>query len=838
MPATFSFSPRKHKGLRRKHRTIRSISVFILAALLSIWWRFYHYTSHARTSVVVIDHAEWLQLPFDANSLHLPSLARANNPDRAWDESCVQWIDEQKIRRVVFNGFPPSACVLARMLQNRDIQVYVVYHGERSERNSSELSNLVTSVEHGVVNKVGVMVNEDAYQLLCKFGLPAERLSYPTVEPRALRGIKFSMLDNKLHIGIFEAIQSTTEKDRVALGSLFAAACSLVLTRPIVLHVFKWSILSNRCPIEVIQHEYGTLAHFKRLVGQMDLTLDVSGNRLVTLISIATGVPCTLVGQIPNIYDAALPELRDLLICPGHGYLQTCLVRLVDYMKGVRVAEQLQMLAAEINNLAQSQIARFLAVDGQYVSDHMGAAEHVPVKIRHPKSFKSPPANKTVVLTTNELAYVTPGGAGTVVHAMASALAYAGVNVIVLADMDVSRLQKYTDVIKDTAIATGRLQAMQLSAYAQEGNHSNTLVRKSIQWADGIEVLLKSVPHVDAVEFVDYTGPAAVLLARRLNGQTRLPHETKIIVRVHGSYEFIDVAERAGYVSEREVMYLMERLAMNAADAVLVPSASLGQLYIDGTHIAPPRMIVAAPPVQESLKQLGVRAGFCRRARGVQSQIYPPDTQGQKFQFLVLGKIQRIKGQMFVVNAASDLLRILPPTDAHRVSISFVGSSVASGDHMADPARELQEAIPLDLMEHFKFRQAVARSDIAHMACSYDAAIIASTFESFNMVAHELHYLGIPIVISDFAGFADFFGSHNAHIFRHGNAASLRHAMRQAMVDSEVAWTPIQYHDPLAAYASVLHDEFLPNQNALDVSAQSAHDLLAALAGKVVVSGL
>jgi glycosyltransferase involved in cell wall biosynthesis len=786
------------------------------------------YTSSARIPPVVIDNNEWIHPLFNVDSMRLPSLARANNADRAWDESCVQWIRKHKIRRVVFNGFPPRARALASMLRRSRVQLYAIYHGPQlpssiSVRNSGELADIVTSVKHGIISKIGVIVNEDAYQLMRKLKLPAERLSYHVVAPSALRGIKFSLLDNNFHIGMFGANQWTAADDRVALDSLLAAACRLVLTRPIVLHVWKWSTLALQdCPLEVMQHEYGTRLHVKRLIAQMDVTLDVPGNYLIALTALATGVPCVVVGQDPTIYDSALREIRDLLVCPGDSNLQKCLAPILDRIKNGQIGKQVEKFANQMNIVAKEQIESFLGLKKRAISDEI--TSNTNVVIHRPAPVISPPAGKTVVFITNELAYVTPGGAGTVVHAVASALAYAGVNVIILADMDASRLQKYNGVIEDTAIATGRLQAMQLSGYAQEGNHPNVFIRKSIQWADGIEVLLQSVPHVDVVEFVEYTGPAAVLLARRLNGQTRLPRATKIIVRVHGSYEFIDVAERVGYVAEREPMYLMERLAMNTADAVLVPSPRLGQLYIDGAHIAPPRVIVAAPPVQESLKQLRVQPGFCGSARRRQSTILP-DTQGRQFRFLVLGKIQKIKGQILVIHAAMHLIQSLPPADAHRIRFSIVGSSVASADHMADPARELQEAIPPALLDHFEFREAVARADIPTMACKYDAAIIASTFESFNMVAHELHYLGIPIVISDFAAFADFFDSHNAHVFRHGNASSLRLAMRQVMVDP-VAWTPIQYHDPLAAYSAVLHDEFLPTHHALAVSKQFAHDAL------------
>ena len=207
------------------------------------------------------------------------------------------------------------------------------------------------------------------------------------------------------------------------------------------------------------------------------------------------------------------------------------------------------------------------------------------------------------------------------------------------------------------------------------------------------------------------------------------------------------------------------------------------------------------------------------------------EATGPPFRFLVLGKIQRIKNPLLVVRAASHLLLAhrgqqgarggdgaTNTTSSRHVTITFVGMPFSSGPHLPDSMRELRAAIPQSLEQHFEFRDAVPRHELPEFACQYDAAIVASKFESFNMVAHELHYLGVPIIISDFVGFSGYFTDANAFLFEHGNARSLADAMREAMGGGggdfwassfvsgvEKTWAELRYQHPLQAYACVVY---------------------------------
>jgi glycosyltransferase involved in cell wall biosynthesis len=418
-------------------------------------------------------------------------------------------------------------------------------------------------------------------------------------------------------------------------------------------------------------------------------------------------------------------------------------------------------------------------------------AEHAPASARMRHAHKK---KQTVVLTTYELSGANAGGAGTVIHALAVALHKADRHVVVLADMPNRELDRYIaqhEYVFDATFEVVRLEDLvpQLS---------DSFCGKAVQWAHGVERLVQSRGNIDVVEFFEYAGAAAALLARRMSDESTLPSSVQVVVRIHGSLEFIATAENAEFYAIRERMFFMERFAMHAADAVLSPSRNLATLYEQQCKINFRQLLIGAPPISASLEDLssGSVKHLCRwhAKRRNRADV------AKQMRFLIFGKLQPIKGAELVVRAAIRLLEQLSAAAARAPQTGqlAVGAGGAGPSASGPPVRDctftfvglvmspdylahLRSLVPRHLTQHFEFKEPIARAAIPEAVCQYDAGIVASRFESFNMVAHELAHLGLPLVISDFDTFAQFFNAQNAFVFRRGNVASLADAMARTI---------------------------------------------------------
>jgi glycosyltransferase involved in cell wall biosynthesis len=413
---------------------------------------------------------------------------------------------------------------------------------------------------------------------------------------------------------------------------------------------------------------------------------------------------------------------------------------------------------------------------------------------------RSAHSRPTVVLVTYELAGVNQGGAGTVIHGVAASMWSAGWRVVLLTSMPKKETTAYLQAQRSAGVGEDRLMLMSLADLAPSGQPGDVFCSVALQWAKGAEQLYRVLPY-DVIEFFEYAAPATVLLVRRYEYTAlALPASVKVVVRIHGSLEWIMTAEQMPFDARQNHMFLMERFAMAAADFVLAPTPQMGELYVRECHVQPRRLLVGTPPVLASLQVLG-DTQQCAEQR-LQRQHLLVIGEGE-LRFLVLGKVQRIKNPGLVVRAALALLAEQPHL---RFTVTFVGPVIQSGSLLPDPMTELRALIPPEHAARFEFRERVERRDFGKVVCAYDVGVVASRFESFNMVAHELTYLGMPLLISDFAGFQKYFSARNAFVFRRGSVLALKEAMLRALQKSPASLRiePLHYEDPLEPYRCVL----------------------------------
>jgi glycosyltransferase involved in cell wall biosynthesis len=174
-------------------------------------------------------------------------------------------------------------------------------------------------------------------------------------------------------------------------------------------------------------------------------------------------------------------------------------------------------------------------------------------------------------------------------------------------------------------------------------------------------------------------------------------------------------------------------------------------------------------------------------------------------ELLVFGKLQRVKGTENVAAAVARLFEARPDLD---FVVRFVGLDMPCEVHHQRMSQCVMDAIPSQYRERVSIATAIPRAQLASYLASIRglrAAIIASEFETFNMAAHELAYLRVPLIISNIPAFREFFTPRNAFVFAAGNVTSLTGAIADALSDTVKArrlrsQARIQYGDVVEPY--------------------------------------
>lgn len=798
--------------------------------------------------IVAVCHRHWHGIKAATEAFGFPLVLRDDQSSTSWDAMFLAALRHVDVKKVLINGIPSGTADLAAALHADGRQVYLTYHGSfvqhvgysYSVAESDAFASALSSLTQGHITRLGLLKIE-MIGVMKSMGINAFPLNnlvdrdYAwTVAP------KFGSFDGKLHIGILGS--GSLGKNVI---TQLAAACTLP---DVVVHVLKLEHEASYlklCKSEIVRHEAMDHATFRRLLAQMDVNLYASLHEcqpMVALESIAAGVPCIisdtstiysydaklekqLVCKQPDSADAIHACIQSTLHMLAHTNFKDTIKSYIDIYnkKACSLLENfLQEKASNLPSTFQRVCQDTLQVSNNNRLEHFaqlpgdveigaGVANDVHIATVHNESLPTEcqrtsfrgemsnyrlnaPANGSIVLTTYELDGVTPGGAGVLISALAGQLAASGCDVIVLADMPPLECHQWAAVqASRNADLAARLRVVSVYdlgiSYHSQGNE---FVAKSILWAHAVEAVAAKY-NVAAVEFFEYAGPAAALLSRRMQGRSSLPDSLAVYVRAHGSLEMIDAAEGVDPTTDRLQMYAMERFAMATADVVIYPSASMRALYERSVGALAQRSIVGTPPVRAIVAAVTNRPS--RWKRGVKELQCRPDSR--MFNFLVLGKIQKIKNSALIARAA---VQFLDAKAGRHATVTFVGTSFRNIDTQTDPLTEVRNIVPPHLRNRVIFCPKAGRNELSALLSLYNAAIVASAFESFNIAAHEMHAAGLPLVISDFDAFADFFHGGNAFIFKRGNSSDLAAAMLRAMT-TKFKHPRMQYVDAVDTYS-------------------------------------
>ena len=371
---------------------------------------------------------------------------------------------------------------------------------------------------------------------------------------------------------------------------------------------------------------------------------------------------------------------------------------------------------------------------------------------------------KHYVFATYELHPVTPGGAGVLVAGAVRSLVRAGHRVTVLADFPPAEIEQARRHASLDNVGAGLVEivsvAEQLVAPQLEGS---VFRQNSERFKLALELLSQRRP-IDLVEFPEYAGMGLSSL-RAHRTENWLP-DTKMVVRVHGSLEFIDRAEGVLAGQERLEMYGMEREGLRLADVILVPSESLGALYSEEYGIAPHRLVVSPPPMDDLLAGLEMRPRL-------------PDPG----HFLFFGKLQEVKGCVQLAQAAVALISADP---ARHWRFTFIGRDTRCSRHEQSTLRCVTDVIPESARPQFVFIPGIDRMDLPKFCVRPAAAVFPSRFETFCLAAHEVRALGVPLIVPAIPAFADSFSAKTGCLTYDGTTAGLQRAIERTRMDVEL----------------------------------------------------
>lgn len=359
---------------------------------------------------------------------------------------------------------------------------------------------------------------------------------------------------------------------------------------------------------------------------------------------------------------------------------------------------------------------------------------------------------KTICFVTLEINPTTAGGVGALIKHTAFVLLRAGYRVILLLDIPPEQFRQFAQKDKFAFPNAHNLKAFSVDELNNGAGSLPTGIDdaeylRSIRIARAVKIL-QTLESIDLLELYDYCGAAFHLLAET----DRIP---PLAIRLHNTIEIIAKSVRNPLTTSRFLHYAMERAQIALADVIFTPGLlyqtnEIEKLYEnidqDRVMVSPPNF-VAMPPMS-----------------------YAADSRDVVF----FGRLSTFKGlDIFVQGVVLALKDAAFANWLGRVLIIGPEETVASALSLS----EIKSLIPDQHTDRFVFVGRVEHQQLEHYLAHASMAVFANKMESFCYAAHELHTMGIPLILNDTAAFKDHFLEGEHAVFFDGRAADLARAM-------------------------------------------------------------
>jgi glycosyltransferase involved in cell wall biosynthesis/GT2 family glycosyltransferase len=231
----------------------------------------------------------------------------------------------------------------------------------------------------------------------------------------------------------------------------------------------------------------------------------------------------------------------------------------------------------------------------------------------------------------------------------------------------------------------------------------------------------------DLLEVCDYRAPGLVPLQARAAGHPAL-RRTVVALRLSSTAELLALHDGRSMLPEEQRVADLEREQFRLADRLIWPGGDILDVYrrYYGDALLPPAVRIGRP--------------FAVPAAPPQ---VPPRDPSQPLRILYVGRLQRLKGVLDVVEAC---LR-LPTDDWQLTMIGADTQTAAMGQSMRmtieamcgnDPRVRIEDALP--------------HEELQRRWAEHDLLVVASTFEVCANVALEAMRAGLPVLATPVGG--------------------------------------------------------------------------------------
>lgn len=359
-----------------------------------------------------------------------------------------------------------------------------------------------------------------------------------------------------------------------------------------------------------------------------------------------------------------------------------------------------------------------------------------------------------ICFALNEIAPLTPGGAGMLISRLTWELLHKQIEVILLLDVDKRiysdfEANEHSVYPNNHLLKTYHLDSLCKTIPYRRSDFISRYLWESYRYHWGLRQIEKA-DHPDVVEFVDYCGPAYYSLCSKIFG---IDHqEPQIAVRIHGPISLIDQHSAGKPLDfDRYSIYALERQSIKLADYILYPSGPIFEKI--SSDFQPLRGIAycSPPPAQRSFEIISKN----------------PTANLALF----YGRLYREKGAEKFIKAAVKMLETTEST----LSFYLVGadSEQPSGTHYSSYGDYLRGLVPDRLSHRFKFTGHLDHQQIKDILPDVKFAAFPSSFETFGYAVQEIYQSGTPIIVSSIPAFQDEFTGFPDVVFFDGSVDDL-----------------------------------------------------------------
>ncbi|WP_016953214.1 glycosyltransferase [Anabaena sp. PCC 7108] len=248
--------------------------------------------------------------------------------------------------------------------------------------------------------------------------------------------------------------------------------------------------------------------------------------------------------------------------------------------------------------------------------------------------------------------------------------------------------------------------------------------------------------NIVGIEWCEHAGIAFHILRDKHCNPQSLFKNIVMWVHLHGAREIWDLTDRYPVSLYQGNGYALsnyaERLSLELADAWKSPSLAVANWYTEYFGIDN-RVVISSLPYKKLAEQ------------NSHYQIQPPQLP---LKILCPGRIQYIKGSDIVARTCAELCKIFP----NQFHVIFAGYNVPTANsNFASSLDEIKSFIPKEFLHHFSFHGKYLPEEYLKIAQDAHLAIFPSRVETFCLAAHELNWIGIPLILSDIPAFKDHF---------------------------------------------------------------------------------